>query len=71
MTGNGIGLGTVLGLIFVTLKLCGVIDWSWLWVTVPFWGFFALLGIIVGGGALAILIGHGLEKAWRKLKRGY
>lgn len=23
---------------FIVLKLCGVIDWSWLWVTAPFWG---------------------------------
>ena len=24
-------------LIFLTLKLCGVIDWSWWWVTAPLW----------------------------------
>lgn len=23
---------------FIVLKLCGVINWSWLWVTAPFWG---------------------------------
>ena len=27
----------VLGLIFITLKLCGVIAWSWWWVLAPFW----------------------------------
>jgi hypothetical protein len=27
----------ILGLIFITLKLCGVISWSWLWVLAPFW----------------------------------
>ncbi len=26
-----------LGLIFITLKLLGVIDWSWWWVTAPLW----------------------------------
>lgn len=25
-------------LIFMTLKLCSVIDWSWWWVTAPLWG---------------------------------
>lgn len=32
------GICSVLGLIFVTLKLTGVIAWSWLWVLFPFWG---------------------------------
>lgn len=27
----------ILGLIFVTLKLCDVIAWSWWWITAPFW----------------------------------
>jgi len=26
-----------LGIAFVVLKLCGVVDWSWLWVLAPFW----------------------------------
>lgn len=32
------GICSVLGLIFVTLKLTGVVAWSWLWVLLPFWG---------------------------------
>lgn len=32
------GICSVLGLIFVTLKLTSVIAWSWLWVLLPFWG---------------------------------
>lgn len=28
---------TMLGLIFVVLKLCGVISWSLVWVLLPFW----------------------------------
>lgn len=35
--GGGLGLGTVLFLIFLVLKLCNVIDWSWWWVTSPLW----------------------------------
>ena len=27
----------LLGVLFVGLKLCKVIDWSWWWVTLPFW----------------------------------
>ena len=34
---NSIGVLGFLGLIFVTLKLCGIINWSWDLVTLPFW----------------------------------
>lgn len=39
-TSNGIGLSTVLFLIFLTLKLAEigqVATWSWWWVTSPLW----------------------------------
>ena len=32
-----IGLGGILGIVFIVLRLVGVIDWSWLWVLSPFW----------------------------------
>lgn len=34
---GGISIFGVLGVVFVVLKLLGVIDWSWWWVTAPFW----------------------------------
>jgi hypothetical protein len=43
---GGIGVLGLLGVVFVTLKLCNVIDWSWWWVTLPFWGGFALVAVI-------------------------
>ena len=36
-----------LALIFITLKLTGLIDWSWWWVTVPLWGAFALTIVVL------------------------
>ena len=30
-------LATILGIIFIVLKLCNVIAWSWVWVLSPFW----------------------------------
>lgn len=30
-------LSTILGILFIVLKLCGVIEWSWVWVLAPFW----------------------------------
>jgi hypothetical protein len=35
---GGIGFFGILGIVFIVLKLCKVIDWSWWWVTCPFWG---------------------------------
>lgn len=34
---GGMGLQTVLTIIFVVLKLVGVVDWSWWWVLSPLW----------------------------------
>lgn len=34
---SGVSLGTVLLVVFVILKLCGVITWSWWWVLSPIW----------------------------------
>lgn len=47
---TGTGLCGLLLVAFVVLKLCGVIHWSWWWVTLPLWG-----PIAVGILLLAIL----------------
>jgi len=45
---GGVGIVSLLGLLFVGLKLGGVISWSWWYVTLPFWGPLCLvLGVIV------------------------
>lgn len=31
------GLSTLLTVAFIVLKLCGVINWAWVWVLAPFW----------------------------------
>lgn len=36
-TGNRIGFCGILTLIFITLKLIGIINWSWWWVLSPLW----------------------------------
>jgi len=34
---SGIGFCGLLTILFIGLKLCGVIDWSWWWVLAPLW----------------------------------
>lgn len=34
---RGPGFGSLLTLVFIVLKLIGVINWSWWWVLAPLW----------------------------------
>lgn len=46
-SGTSVSILGLLGVAFVVLKLCGVIDWSWWWVTIPFWGPCAIVVVIL------------------------
>jgi hypothetical protein len=72
--GGGISFLSLLFLLFLGLKLTGVISWSWWYVTMPLWGGWALiLGILliaaVGGlivfGIMAL---HALIKDAKRRK---
>lgn len=39
---GGVGFFGLLTIAFIVLKLCKMIDWSWIWVTCPFWGMWAI-----------------------------
>lgn len=47
MKRNGLGFGTILFLIFLTLKLTNNIQWSWVWVTSPLWIPIVIVGLAV------------------------
>lgn len=48
---GGVGFTWLLTIVFVVLKLLGVIQWSWLWVVSPIW-----INIIIVVVLLAVLI---------------
>jgi len=54
--GGGIGLGGVLFVVFLVLKLIGVITWSWWWVTAPLWIPFVIIIAVV----IVVAIGAGI-----------
>jgi hypothetical protein len=53
---GGIGFCGLLAIVFITLKLCGVINWSWWWVLSPLWIGLALVLLILAGIAIVTLI---------------
>lgn len=42
----GGGFTGLLTIAFIVLKLCGVIDWSWVWVLSPLWISVALFLVV-------------------------
>jgi hypothetical protein len=56
---GGIGIGMILFLIFMTLKLTKHIDWSWWWVTAPLWiPALLVLGITLITIVLVLIFGN-------------
>lgn len=56
-TGSGIGVTGLLLVAFIVLKLCKVINWSWLWVLSPLWIPLSLvLGVLFVWGIIALVI---------------
>ena len=47
---------TLIFVALMVLKLCGVIDWSWWWVTAPIWGPIVIfIGFLVVIGIIALV----------------
>lgn len=53
---SGIGFGSLLTIVFITLKLLGKITWSWWWVLAPSWIPLAFLLLIATIGLIIALI---------------
>ena len=49
---GGIGFTGLLTIVFIVLKLCKVISWSWLWVLSPIWICAALVLVLLVVAAL-------------------
>ena len=55
---GGLGIVSVLTIVFIVLKLLGVIQWSWIWVLSPIW----ISTVIVVAVFSVILIGGRIKK---------
>lgn len=59
---SGIGLTGAVFIVFLVLKLVGVIDWSWWWVTAPLWGSAAVVVLVLLAVAVVALIAAVFKK---------
>jgi hypothetical protein len=53
---GGVGFAGLLAILFIGLKLGGVIDWSWWWVLSPIWITFAVVAVILAVVLAAIAV---------------
>lgn len=44
---GGITLVELIGVVFIVLKLCKVINWPWIWVLAPLWGGLIFIILII------------------------
>lgn len=65
----------MLGVAFVILKLCGVINWPWLWVLAPFWVGLAfvllVLAVVLGAFAVSVLVGAFAARSFRRKQKSW
>ena len=57
---GGIGFAGLLTIVFIVLKLTGVIAWSWLWVLSPIWISFAIALLVIG-----IILAYAVALEWK------
>lgn len=61
----GMSFCSLLAIVFIVLKLCGVIAWSWWWVLSPLWIpvllVLGIFGLIILIGILGFLIAGGIS----------
>ena len=46
-TVGGVGFLGLLTIVFIVLKLCKIINWSWIWVLAPIWGGWVIMLVIL------------------------
>ena len=54
-TSSGIGFSGLLAILFIALKLTGVITWSWLWVLAPIWIPFVIIVFILSIAGVVVI----------------
>lgn len=61
---GGIGFVGLLTIVFIVLKLLGVISWSWLWVLAPLWIDIILIILLLVGLVILEVRDKKRKKRW-------
>lgn len=64
-TATAVTIPEVVAIVFVVLKLCGVIAWSWWWVLSPVWICWGITLVTI----LILVILYGIRRITRKRRR--
>jgi membrane protein YdbS with pleckstrin-like domain len=67
---GGTSFSGLLFLVFLVLKLVGVIEWSWWWITAPLWIPVALVVVIFVGCFIVLSIKELIDNRRIKKNRG-
>lgn len=59
VTVSGLGFSSLLTIVFIALKLCKIINWSWWWVLSPLWIGTAVALVLLGCCFVVMLIAGG------------
>jgi hypothetical protein len=68
-SGRSTGLVILLSLLtilFITLKVCKIVNWSWVMVLTPLWVSSVLLTMVIVGGFIIAILRDSCRKSWKK-----
>lgn len=61
MESNPLPIGTIVFIVLLTLKLSGVIDWSWWLITLPLWWWIPCILLVIIFALLIVLFNEFIE----------
>ena len=62
---GGLGIVSILTIVFIVLKLSGVIKWHWIWVLSPIWISALTAVVLFAGIPERILSGRAGKRLWK------
>lgn len=61
MESNPLPIGTIVFIVLLTLKLSGVIDWSWWLITLPLWWWIPCILLVIIFALLVVLFNESIK----------
>jgi membrane protein YdbS with pleckstrin-like domain len=65
LVSSGMSFPSVLTVVFIVLKLVGVINWRWVWVLSPIWITLSIYAVVI----MAFIIVWVIAKLWKRTQK--